>query len=246
MSEPSTQDWYVNAFREAYLDVYAHRNDGTAAAELENLLARLDLPPRARVLDLCCGAGRHTLPMLRRGLDATGIDLSPDLLHRARDRSELLGRLVRGDMRALPFSSRFDAVLNLFTSFGYFPDDRQNTLVIHEAARILRPGGLLVLDHMNAPAVCRSLGEDVREGKTGSIRQRRWMEGNRVRKEIRLPRPEGGERVIREDVRVYAPEEMRKMLASAGFEEILLWGAVDGSPLTGDSARMVAVGRRPA
>jgi len=127
--------WYVEAFREGYLQLYPHRDLGAARREAAFLVAR---GLRGRVLDLCCGFGRHTLALREQGFDAIGLDLSPELLaHAAQGPGwELLrGRLLRGDARVLPFAERsFGSLVNLFSSFGYFGEegDRQ---VLREIAR---------------------------------------------------------------------------------------------------------------
>lgn len=108
----------------------------------------LGLPLGARVLDCACGQGRHAHLLAEAGLDVDGVDYSATLLavarRRARGRRRLL-RFIRADMRALPatWSGRFDAVVNLFTSFGFFTDPADDARVIAEFARVLRPGGTL-------------------------------------------------------------------------------------------------------
>jgi SAM-dependent methyltransferase len=111
------------------------------------LIAVLALPSGARVLDCPCGQGRHAHLLAEAGFDVDGVDYSPDLIRVARARGE--GRTLRyreGDMRKLPtrWTGRFDAVLNLFTSFGFFLDPREDRKVVEEFARVLVPGGTLV------------------------------------------------------------------------------------------------------
>ena len=107
----------------------------------------LGLPSGARILDVPCGQGRHAHLLAEAGYRVDGLDYSEDLLERARKRgtSSTL-KYTRGDMRKLPraWSGKFDAVLNLFTSFGFFADPRDDARVIREFARVLAPGGALV------------------------------------------------------------------------------------------------------
>ena len=103
------------------------------AAEVNGVVGQLGLAPGARLLDLCCGQGRHAVPLARLGLRVTGLDLSRPLLARAAaaaDGGPPVG-LVAADMRRLPFADgSFDAVLNLFNSFGYLEDETQDELVL--------------------------------------------------------------------------------------------------------------------
>lgn len=238
-------DWYRDAFGADYLRIYAHRDDETASAEIVHFLARLDVRPHARVLDVCCGAGRHMAAFRQRGMNVIGVDLSAALLAAARDRHG--GRLVRGDMRRLPFPTGFEWVFNLFTSFGYFTDDGENRAALAEMARVLRPGGTLVLDHMNRAWVTRTLvARSVDEVQGGTLMQERRIEGARVIKEITWRRLDGEVRRFHESVRMYSPQEVRELMAQCGLTVESLWGDADGMPLGEDSPRMIVVARKGA
>jgi Methylase involved in ubiquinone/menaquinone biosynthesis len=111
------------------------------------LIDVLGLPSGSRILDVPCGQGRHAHLLAEAGFDVDGLDYSEHLIDLAKKRgtgSTL--RYVRGDMRKLPqrWSGRFDAVVNLFTSFGFFLDPKEDARVIGEFARVLKPGGVLV------------------------------------------------------------------------------------------------------
>ena len=101
------------------------------------------------VLDLCCGPGRHSIELARRGFRVTGVDRSSFLLGRARDLASEAGvdvEWVRQDMRRFARDEAFDLVLSMFTSFGYFDDPSDDVAVLRNVHRSLRPGGTLVLD----------------------------------------------------------------------------------------------------
>lgn len=115
--------------------------------EVARLVELLGLAAGTKLLDVPCGQGRHAHLLAEAGFNVDGLDYSAELLRRARLRGTGASlRYTRGDMRRLPvrWTSRFDAVLNLFTSFGFFlePDDDRRALT--EFARVLRPGGLFV------------------------------------------------------------------------------------------------------
>jgi SAM-dependent methyltransferase len=105
------------------------------------------LPAGGRILDVPCGQGRHAHPLAEAGYKVEGLDYSAHLIANAKGRGTgPTLKYTRGDMRSMParWTGNFDAVLNLFTSFGFFTDARDDALTIHEFARVLKPGGALV------------------------------------------------------------------------------------------------------
>lgn len=238
-------DWYRRAFGTLYPILYPHRDDAAASREIVALLEILRIEAeKGRALDLACGTGRHTVALREAGFNVYGVDLSPVLLAKAQERSLLRGRLVRGDMRNLPFQEKFDLVVNLFTSFGYF-SDTENESALCEMARILRPGGLLVMDHINAENLARTLvEEDCRTSGGFRIRQRRRIRDRRVQKEITISGQGNFRSTIREDVRLYYPDEIRNLLRRGGFRTVELLGSFQGSLLNGESERMIVVARK--
>ena len=144
--------WYESFFGPDYLALYAPRLDSEQTeAEVRFCVNVLGLSERDRVLDLCCGTGRHTEMLAKRGIRAVGLDLSPDYLAAARSRTEREGKVewVRADMRAVPFTGSFDAVINMFTAFGYFPTETEDGEVLAAAASALAPGGALLIDTLS-------------------------------------------------------------------------------------------------
>jgi len=142
------REWWESAFDSHYLLEYGplFTPEG-ARAEVARLIELLGLPVGSRVLDVPCGQGRHAHLLAEAGYDVDGLDYSRELLGIARERgtgSSL--RYTHGDMRRLPvrWKNRFDAVLNLFTSFGFFAHPADDAKVISEFARALKPGGCLV------------------------------------------------------------------------------------------------------
>ena len=239
-------EWYRAAFGDLYPLIYSHRDDRSAAREMSDIVALLKLNDRTvRILDLCCGGGRHSAALVEMGfVEVYGADLSPQLLDEARIRNGLSNHLVRADMRRVPLSACFDAVLSLFTSFGYFLEDAENESVIREMSRLLVPGGQLLIDHMNRSKVGGSVGSDEQKRGEMIVRQERRFEGNRIIKDITVTE-NGNEPIhIEENVRVYTGEEMTAMLASAGLKKVELYGSVKGETFTTDSGRMIAVARK--
>ena len=236
-------EWFERWFGEEYLDAYSHRDDDDAERLVRLLGERGIGVAGQRVLDLACGAGRHAAALRQRGADVVGMDLSMPLLRRACGRC--CCGLVRGDMRRLPFAERsFDAVLNLFTSFGYFSDDDEHATVVIEVGRVLRPGGRFVLDFLNAPAVRAGLvlRDERRRGERTIVQERRLSpDGRFVVKSIRVG---GEERPFVERVRLLERAEIEGMLAAAGISAEAALGDYDGAAHDAASPRLILMGRR--
>jgi SAM-dependent methyltransferase len=249
MGESSAAPWYDAAFQSDYLRVYPQRDLESARPEVAFLLER---GVRGRVLDLCCGFGRHALLLREAGADVFGLDRSAELLAAAGDlpRAEQLlrGRLVRADMQSVPFAAAsFDAVVNLFSSFGYLGEEG-DAAVLAEIARVLRAGGLAVLDLMNPARVRAALvARSARSGPGFELVERRRLAegGRRVIKEVELELAGGVHRRWVEDVRLYEAGELERMLARAGLASAGAWGDFDARPPGPEAPRYIACARRP-
>ncbi|MCB9934220.1 MAG: class I SAM-dependent methyltransferase [Planctomycetes bacterium] len=241
-----SRPWYERAFASEYLEVYRHRSPVQGQQQVNQLLGAGLLPRHGRVLDLCCGAGRHLLSMRAAGLSAVGLDLSFTLLQAG----GLAGRAVRADARAIPFADGlFDAVTNLFSSFGYFPDDDAHHRVLSEVHRVLKPGGRLVIDHMNAEVTVRQLQPESTEQRDGlTLRQTRRYDAaaKRVIKDVEYI-PEGmPPRRWHESVRLFTPAELDRFLTTAGLRVSARYSELDGSPFhESTSRRQVVVADKP-
>jgi SAM-dependent methyltransferase len=212
----------------------------------------LGLPLGARVLDLACGQGRHAHLLAEAGLDVDGVDYSEELLARARARGTGPGlRYTRGDMRALPdaWTDRFDAVVSLSTSFGFFRDPADDLAAIGEFARVLRPEGLLVWHGASRDGVvARFLPRDwwtTADGTT--IAQERKFDplSGLLSVESRWSGP-GGEATRVHQLRLYTATRLAEVLAAAG---LIVEGAWDGwrdRPLRRTSSEMLLVARNAA
>jgi SAM-dependent methyltransferase len=245
----SEEPWYVTAFTADYRAVYPHRDLASARTEVAWLLEQ---GLAGRVLDLCCGFGRHALALLEAGLDVAGVDLSLDLLRGAAELpggSALRERLVRADARSVPFvDGAFDGLVNLFSSFGYF-GEQGDARVLGEVARLVRPGGLAVLDLMNPARIRAGLVPESRRERDGMVLvERRALEdqGRRVTKVVCLTLPDGREKTWREDVRMYEPNELRSLLGARGMLVERVAGGFDGRPFEARSERQLVLARRGA
>lgn len=236
-------EWFTRWFGKEYMDLYPHRDDREARAVVR--LIRNTVAPRAdgRALDLACGSGRHTRALSRHTW-TVGLDLSMDLLQVALSESPHIP-YVRADMRALPFAAdRFDLVVNLFTSFGYFSSDDENRLVLTEVNRILRRGGVFVLDYLNSDQVRSSLvPHDTRRVGDRVVTQDRRItdDGRYVEKEISAT---GYPRSYMERVRLFEPDDLRCLLHDSGFVIDHELGDYDAGPLAPSSGRAIFFAHR--
>ena len=236
-------DWFEEWFGEDYLRIYEHRDESEAERAVDLIAAHLPGGEIQAVLDLACGAGRHSKPLCERWW-TVGLDLSASLLRVAR-REAPNAPYVRADMRELPFADQsFDLVVNLFTSFGYFEDDREHARVLIRVRDAMKPGGTFVIDFLNASQVRRNLvpyDERVANGVT--IEQSRTItpDDRFVEKTIRL-RERGREYVER--VRLLSAGDLERMLEAAGFDVVHCFGDYSGAHWSENSPRTILFASR--
>lgn len=229
-------DWFEKWFGEDYLAVYPHRDSREADRAVDFLHGALKGKKIDRVLDLACGAGRHSRALGRHWW-TTGFDLSETLLLVAR-REGREASYVRGDMRVLPFRPHaFSLVVNLFTSFGYFSEDADHRAVLAEIASVLPAGGIFVLDYLNAEEVVANLKpRDERRVNDLVVEQERSItaDGKFVEKKITL---RGKNKSFVERVRLFSRAQLESLLSSAGFAVERVFGDYDGEAWTPASQR---------
>jgi SAM-dependent methyltransferase len=233
---PEERAWFEKWFGEDYLSLYPHRDRKEAESVVEFIRGRVAGKSVERVLDLACGAGRHSRA-LGKYWWTTGLDLSESLLLVAR-REARDACYVRGDMRLLPFrAGSFSLVVNLFTSFGYFSDDAEHRRVLAEVAGVTTQGGTFVLDYLNAEHVTRTLEPvDERVVNGVAVEQRRAITGGGRFVEKTITLPAKGKTFV-ERVRLFSRSDLESMLAAAGFDVEQIFGDYAGAKWTPDSGR---------
>ncbi len=238
-------EWYADAFGPWYTRLYAHRDAAEAESHWPGIVELARLTGRLRVLDLGCGTGRYARLLRAAGHEVMGLDFSRALLSEARRRDPLL-QLARGDMRRLPFrEAGFDRVLSLFTSFGYFAEDAENLAVLRGIARVLHPGGLLLLDYLN-PASVKPAPWTTREQEGLTLRSRKFIAAreNAVVKEVVVT--EAGQTLASyaERVKLYGPSWFESAAASSGLAMESTHGHFSGHSLGPDSERAIYLFRK--
>jgi SAM-dependent methyltransferase len=214
-------------------------------------LERLLSPWRPRrLLDLCCGQGRHLTPLLQRGYPAYGLDASSMMVAQADEAARAVGgeaRVVRGEAQQLPFADgAFDVVVCLFNSFGYLPTDAGNEQVLREVARCLAPGGRFLLDTRNRAYQLAQLpfSEIVPLQGGGAV----WLECRHDPRQRRLVsqfRCAGTGRLLhRASIRSYSLGELEAMLMRSGLQLIDTFGGYDWTPFYGHSRELLMLLRK--
>jgi SAM-dependent methyltransferase len=244
--------WYDGFFEREWLDLVAlERDDERTGAEVDWVVEKLGVEPGARVLDLACGHGRHSLELARRGYRVTGVDLSPRSLELAREAAAAEGievRFVHSDMRELAFEAEFEAAINLFSSFGYLESDDEDRAVLERVARALRTGGGFLIETVSPLGLAARYQarrwEQVANGVV-MLDDREWdlVEG-RNRALWTFVRPDGSRSELRHVFRTYAPWELARLLRDAGLEIAGCWSAWEDEPLAHDSWRMAFLARK--
>jgi SAM-dependent methyltransferase len=197
------------------------------------------------------GNGRYLKALLEAGHAAFGLDLSHYLLRRSAEEPAHRGRLVQGDMRHLPFADgTFGAVINMFTSFGYFSTDTDNILVFREVHRVLGREGAFLFDFINASRVSAPLvGETRRESMGYSVHERRAVEDHGKylvkRATIQDPDTKTSETIV-ERLRLYTKRDLLVMLQSVGLTVVGCFGDYHGNEFVESvSDRIIFTCRKP-
>ena len=247
--------WFESWFNHPlYLEVYSHRDQDEAARCIRTILSISGLerkdPATIAILDIACGAGRHAHELARLGYCVTGNDLSPFLLEEARKEAlncRLQLELTCCDMRHIPDIDRFDLVVQLFTSFGYFDVKEEDRVVLGKVYTALKQGGWYVLDLINPVQLKRTLVSETRRTSGNlSILEQRAFNDDKITKTITIT-PRIGEKLsFSESVRLYSREEIYTLLQQAGFSVESIAGNYQGDIFEdNDSPRMLIFCRKP-
>lgn len=215
MDSCNKENWFEEWFNSPYYHMlYANRSTTEADAFILNVHKLLQLPPASRVLDLACGKGRHSKALAALGYNVTGVDLSENSIAAAKEMENENLRFMVHDMRRPVAVNYYDAVLNLFTSFGYFTTRRDNVRTIDAVATALRPNGIFLIDYFNAVKVGKMV-QASSEGQSDSgavhFHWRKSIENGFVVKEITVT---DGDRRLEfcEHVQLFTLKEFAEML----------------------------------
>jgi SAM-dependent methyltransferase len=266
--------WFIDWFgHELYSRIYSHRSSEEAQNAVAQVLRHISLPPGSSVLDLCCGSGRHVVPLALASLYVTGIDLSATLLDIAQQHCSLEAtlasnetlskyiqhiRLYRQDMRTAYPHAPFDCITNFFTSFGYFNNSTDDITVLCHVADALKPNGFFYFDYLNADYV-RSYFVPHDQKFIGEyfVKQTRTIEDNRIKKTISVTSDAKRESMdskatdihredikFEESVRLYSIDECTALFKECGLVIHAVYGNYHSAPYTSDSPRMIIIAQK--
>ena len=244
-------EWWKNYFDAQYLleyePLFTFERDRQEVARLMDVLG---LPSGARVLDVPCGQGRHAHLLAEAGFDVDGIDYSEELLARARQRGTGPRlRYTRGDMRKLPtrWTRRFDALVNLWTSFGFFVNPADDQQVIHEFARVLKPGGTLAWHGGNRDGVmARFLERDwwLTQDETLVAQERAFDSLSGILTVTSVWSGPRGRGTREHRIRLYTPTRLAELCANAGLTVIESYDGFRPRPMRRASSEMLLIARK--
>ncbi len=245
--------WYEEFYGQDYLDIYdTHFGAEQSAHEARFVAEAVGLKAGDRVLDLCCGRGRHAVVLAGMSFEVTGLDLSAEYLTLARQAANAAGvdvELLQADMRDIPAVRPFDAIVNLFSSFGYLESEAEDARVLRAAYAGLRPGGRLLLDLLNREWVLLNYVQDEEQrAADGTVfLEHRDFDLRTGRNHVTFTAvaPDGTRRALRgHHIRLYTLTELIAMLDNAGLEFETAYGGFDGEPYAMNTRRMIVVARR--
>ena len=238
--------WYEAWFDSPYYPIlYKHRDDEEAHLFIDRLLVWLRPSPGARLLDLACGKGRFAVYLAKKGFQVTGLDLSARSIGEAQRYEGPNLAFYRHDMR-LPFRvNYYDYLFSFFTSFGYFPSEKDDLRTLKSVHSGLRKGGIFVLDYFNSKYVeAYLLGRETRIIDGIAFHLHKYIEGNRVKKQIWFE-DSGQKYEYEESVRLFTLEDFERLFRLAGLQLSDTFGDYRLQPFDpGASPRLILIGRK--
>jgi SAM-dependent methyltransferase len=225
-------------------DQWAH-----ATKDVTNIISLLNIHKGDRILDLCCGPGRHSLEFSRRGYEVTAVDRTSKYLIELKEkanREDLTLEIIQEDMRNYLNPASFDVVLNLFTSFGYFETEKENITVLENIYASLKEKGQLIIELMGKEVLARIFRERDWHEEDGVI----YLEERKLNdtwswitnRWIKIEENSRTEYTITH--RLYSGIELSNLLKSIGFSDIKLYGSLSGTPYDNNAERLVAVAKK--
>lgn len=239
--------WYQKFFDDFYLQSYKNiTNKERTLKEVNFIEKSMELKKGARVLDLCCGPGRHSIELAKRGYIVTAQDLNKKFLRLANKeakKEKVQIRFVCSDMRKIPFKNEFDAVFNIFTSFGYLESDEEDFKVIQQVAKALKKDGKFLLDIRNREWVLSNFQyKDWRIVEDLIVLEERCFDdlSGKVIVDVTYIK-EGKKKKTRHSARLYTLSEINTMLKKAGLKIQKIYGGLDFEKYNFKSERMIVL-----
>jgi SAM-dependent methyltransferase len=219
-----TENWFASWFDTPYYHIlYKERNYREAQIFMDNLTHYLNLPEKAKVLDLACGKGRHAIYLNKLGFDVLGVDLSENSIIEANKNANETLHFKVHDMRE-PFEEKFDAIFNLFTSFGYFEHEEDNLKTLVSIKESLSEYGFAVIDFMNVNQVIANLvADEIKQVDGIDFHIKRYYQDLHIVKEIDFDICDEHFHFT-EKVRAFTLEDFQELMNQAGIYLLDVFG----------------------
>jgi SAM-dependent methyltransferase len=220
----NSENWFSTWFDTPYYHIlYKNRNDKEAQGFMDNITEYLNMPENGTILDLACGKGRHSIYLNKLGYQVTGVDLSENSIATANQSSNDTLEFKTHDMRE-PMNETYDAIFNLFTSFGYFDKHEDNIKTLKTIKESINEYGFGVIDFFNADYIIENLvAEETKEIDGITFNIKRTVENNKIIKEIRFS-DNGETYFFTEKVAAFTLTDFEAMMEEAGIYLLEIFG----------------------
>jgi 2-polyprenyl-3-methyl-5-hydroxy-6-metoxy-1,4-benzoquinol methylase len=244
-------EWFQDEafWREFYPFMFSERRIAEADEQMAKVLA-LTKPSGKVVLDLCCGPGRCSIALARKGFRVTGVDRTNYLLKKARERARAARvnvEWVQNDMRDFVRLNSFALVISMFTSFGYFDDKQEDMTVLGNMFGSLQAGGICLIETLGKERLAKVLqattSSELPDGSVVVERHRIFDDWTRIENEWSILR-DGRVKTFKFHHTIYSGQELRDRMEWAGFVDVRLYGNLDGDEYGPEAERLIAVGRK--
>lgn len=243
-------EWWQDLYnRQIYFDLYEKQDTVVAPQQVEEIVKLLKIQPPAKILDVCCGYGRHSIELAKRGFDVVGVDVSERQIKRAK---EIAGNMAISfqiaDIRELNFQNEFDVAVNMFLSFGYFQTVDEDIAALESVFRALKPGGKFLMDFWNREKEIKNFkpteSEKIRDINILKEWKFDYLKG-RLNWRNTVTFPEGRKETFEHSIRAYTVVELKQLFEHVGFEFSGVYGSLSGEPFSIDSESTVIVANKP-
>lgn len=230
MSKLIDENWYKEFFSKYYLRFLGNKKTSLDTKREVGFICRtLNLPKGAKLLDLACGPGRHAIELARKGFSITCLDFNKqflDLVRKSAKQNDVNLRIVHSDMRNIPYKNEFDAIINMFSSFGYFKKEKENLKVLKAVSKALKLNGLFLLDLSNKNWLLTRVSKKTwQKIKNSYILEERSFDKKRkiYRDDITVITSDKKIKHTSILMRIYDLFEIRKKLNDAGFKVLKVY-----------------------
>lgn len=239
-------EWFENWFDTPYYHIlYKDRDETEAEIFIDSLLAVLQLPTDANILDLACGKGRYSRHLADKGYQVTGIDLSRKSIQYARQFETEHLSFYTHDMRKLFRVNYYDYIFNFFTSFGYFKKESDDLKVLKNVKTGLKKEGIFVLDFFNSKYVIdRLTGKEQKTIGDIIFNLDKKVEGKRVTKTIHI-QDRRQSFLFKETVRLFTLKDFERLFEQAGLNMIGIFGDYNLAPFDEQSSPRLIILAQP-